>query len=420
MPEELKLAAILDDVKAAILRYIVLDDVYASTVALWIAYTHVFDVFGIAPYLLITSPEPESGKTRLLEIMSALVQGGWYIESPSGAALYIHIDSVGGHTTVLLDEYDTVFSRGADATELIRAVLNAGFQQGGNIPRAHTSYKVFCPKALAGLTKAALPDTVRSRSITIQMQRKLRGEKIDSYLYRDLPKLLGPLRLDLETVLNGMKGDLEGVRPSLPDELGDRAKDAWEPLFTVADAAGGVWAKVARDIAVEVFQSAPRSTETSTAMLLQDILELVHEKGWRKVATRALVDSLVGKPDTPWSVESGDAHYRKLETWRLSQMLRQHGLRSQRIRIDGTQLRGYDFTESTWWKVWERYCPDIYEVVRGELFQGEESVVDVTPVTLVTGSEEALLVAADVLPPSGDAQNNGVPVSLAEQSGSLT
>ena len=48
-------ATVLEDVRTFIRRFVVLDDHQALAVALWVALTHVYDAFGITPYLVITS-----------------------------------------------------------------------------------------------------------------------------------------------------------------------------------------------------------------------------------------------------------------------------------------------------------------------------------------------------------------------------
>ena len=67
-------ATVLEDVRTFIRRFVVLDDHQALAVALWVALTHVYDAFGITPYLVITSALKRSGKTRLLEVLELLVR----------------------------------------------------------------------------------------------------------------------------------------------------------------------------------------------------------------------------------------------------------------------------------------------------------------------------------------------------------
>jgi len=62
--------------------------------------------------------------------------------------------------------------------------------------------------------------------------------------------VLLPLRQELETWAVDNIATLAAARPELPDELGDRAQDVWEPLLAIAELAGGDWPERARTAAV--------------------------------------------------------------------------------------------------------------------------------------------------------------------------
>ena len=69
------LAALLDVVEHHVRRYVVLSADQAGAIALWIAHTHAFAAAHATPYVSITSPEMQSGKTRLLETGGAARRG---------------------------------------------------------------------------------------------------------------------------------------------------------------------------------------------------------------------------------------------------------------------------------------------------------------------------------------------------------
>ena len=64
-------AWLLDRVELFVRRYVVLDDSQAAAAALWVAHSHAVDAARATPYMHISSAEPESGKTRLLEVASS-------------------------------------------------------------------------------------------------------------------------------------------------------------------------------------------------------------------------------------------------------------------------------------------------------------------------------------------------------------
>ena len=68
------LAAVLDQIVEFVRRFVVLSDVQADAIALWVAHTHAVDAADATPYIAITSAEKRSGKTRLLEVLELLVR----------------------------------------------------------------------------------------------------------------------------------------------------------------------------------------------------------------------------------------------------------------------------------------------------------------------------------------------------------
>ena len=58
---------------------------------------------------------------------------------------------------------------------------------------------------------------------------------------------------------------LKDAEPSLPDELNDRQQDVIEPLFAIADVAGGVWPEAVRRAAIELFGSQAARSEHRSA-----------------------------------------------------------------------------------------------------------------------------------------------------------
>ncbi|HEY8441322.1 MAG TPA: hypothetical protein VIK79_07730, partial [Xanthobacteraceae bacterium] len=73
-PEPMDGAMLLDEITAAVRRYVLLEQGAAEAIALWIVHTHCFDGFAISPRLAITSPVMRCGKTTLLEVLSCLVR----------------------------------------------------------------------------------------------------------------------------------------------------------------------------------------------------------------------------------------------------------------------------------------------------------------------------------------------------------
>lgn len=170
------IVALLEAVCAYVKRYVVFTgDAQPVVVALWIAHTWAIEAFDYTPYLQVTAPEKQCGKSRVLDCLEPLTPQAWRAISPSEAVLYHKIDL--DKPTLLLDETDTLFANGKDDRgELLRSLLNAGFERKARVPRCVNKgeeikeYSVFCPKAFAGI--GSLPDTITDRCVPIRLKKK--------------------------------------------------------------------------------------------------------------------------------------------------------------------------------------------------------------------------------------------------------
>ena len=70
-PDPVDGAALLSEMTAAVLRYVVMEAGSAETVALWVLHAHALDAFQISPRLAITSPEKRCGKTTALDVVQS-------------------------------------------------------------------------------------------------------------------------------------------------------------------------------------------------------------------------------------------------------------------------------------------------------------------------------------------------------------
>jgi hypothetical protein len=99
-------AALLDAVREALTRYVVLPTPHAAdAVTLWIAATHAQPAWAHAPRLVIRGPEKRCGKSRLLDTVEALCRDPFITVNSSPAAVYRSISD--DPPTMLVDEADT-------------------------------------------------------------------------------------------------------------------------------------------------------------------------------------------------------------------------------------------------------------------------------------------------------------------------
>jgi hypothetical protein len=358
-PKHETLTATLDATRGFISRFMALsDDRQSVAAALWVAHTHIYEQFDSTPYLHITSPLPECGKSRLLEVLEPLAARPWRAISPSEAVLYRKVER--DKPTLFLDEVDPIFGpRASTNAEPLRALLNAGNRRGATVPRCAgegrnielIDFNVFCPKALAGI--GDLPDTLASRSVRIELRRKTKREPVEKFRPRDVEPEAAPIRDSLAGHLRRL--DLSKARPAIPDELGDRAADGWEPLLAIADVSGGDWPMLARDAAKVL--SAPRQPdgEALAVRLLADIKAVFDQQG--RMFTRDLLTGLHEIDEAPWA-DFGKGS-KGLNSHGLARLLRGFEVRSRDVRI-GTEGPRKGYLRDDFEGPWERYtsAPD--------------------------------------------------------------
>src|SRR5207253_10292442 len=114
--------------------------------------TYAVEAFSAATYIVVHSPAPQCGKTRLLEILELLVRRPWFTIVPSTAVLFRVLEQF--TPTLLPDEAEVVHGRG-DAAGDVRALLQSGYRRGAFVPRCVgeanevRTFRVFGPKVFA-------------------------------------------------------------------------------------------------------------------------------------------------------------------------------------------------------------------------------------------------------------------------------
>jgi hypothetical protein len=331
-------AVLLDDVRAFLRRFVVLDDHQADAVTLWAAATHVFEAFTCTPYLAISSAEKRSGKSLLLDVLALLVRDPLPTANISDAALFRAIEEL--KPTLLIDEVDAIFGRKGEKNEL-RGILNAGYRRGAETHRMGGSnntklerFSVYCPKAFAGIGDC-LPDTVADRAIPIRLKRRTREEPVERFRLRTIEPEGLSLRDRLGDWLEPNQDYLAELWPELPDRLDDRAQDVWEPLLAVAEIGG--WSERARAAAVALMTGAEREDDSLTFALIRDIEAVFAENRDEPMKTADLLAGLHRIAESPWA----EWHGRPLTAHGLSRLLRPYRIKTMPVYVDGETVRGY-------------------------------------------------------------------------------
>lgn len=351
---------LVNDVRRFIRRYVVMTNEQLLVVTLWVFHTHCVDAFEQTPYLAVTSPEKQCGKSRLLETMELLVARPWQTVLPSEAVVYRRVHQT--VPTLLLDEIDTVFNpKSADRYEALRAILNAGHRKGAKVPRCvgpkHevVEFSVYCPKVLAGI--GSLPDTVADRSIPIRLERKRRDERVSRFLRREVEPHAETLRKRIAQCVEARKEGLAAARPAMPEELSDRMQEGCEPLVAIADSCG--CGRPARAALVELLTGERLDDqETMRIRLLRDLQTIWSARERRRgrrvraIRTTALLADLCALEESPW----GSYYGHGMEARDLASLLKPYGIHPQLVRNDGgNPARGYKRDDL--YEAWQRYLP---------------------------------------------------------------
>lgn len=334
---------VLNQVRDFVARYSAFPSQHcAPMLALWYAHTWVADAFYITPRLILSSPEPGSGKTRVLEIAQHLTNQPEMTAGGSAAALVRMVAA--GPITILMDEVDAVFSAGGSGNEEVRQMLNLGYKRTATVPKTKgdpaTGFTVerlptFAPAALAGLA-GRMPDTITTRAITIHLRRRRHDEHVESYRESKVIRQATPIRDALSTWMTCIGERLVEAEPDMPPGVDDRPAEIWEPLLAIADEAGGHWPTTARD-ACSHFVFNQKSTPSLGVRLLADLRALFTAEDTDRMHSAEIVARLRSIDDAPWS----DLNGKPLDSRRLAKELSPYQIAPLTFQRNGTNAKGY-------------------------------------------------------------------------------
>jgi Protein of unknown function (DUF3631) len=218
-------------------------------------------VWTYMPRLFYTSKEGGSGKSWMSRLTAALCPDPERLAEMTKASM---IDLIAEHHTVIVTELD-VFVGTGKRNQWLTGIANVGYEFDGKTSRKHAGkvqkIPLFGPMVLDGLDSVIHATgvdlkTLMSRCIIVHVNRAPDGYRAPRYdrEMRAFADRLGQrmARWMAQQVDQGI-GD---TAPQLPDGLGNRPADLWEPLISVADAAGGPWPELARAACTQIESAA--------------------------------------------------------------------------------------------------------------------------------------------------------------------
>jgi putative DNA primase/helicase len=334
-------ARLLTEIAAVIRTFVVLEPEQADAAALWVAHTYLTDVIDVAPIAIINAPERACAKTLFQTLMGRMCHRPLPAANASLSALFRAIES--WQPTILIDEADTFFRENDELTGMV----NAGYKRGGYVLRSEPNgdsfeprmFSVYGAKSIAGIAlERHLPDSTMSRGIVFNLRRKMPHEKVERMRNADAGTF-DRLASQLARFADDYSQQVRLARPTLPEELSDRAQDNWEPLLAIAQCAGPEWLQRALTAALAM-SPASESTAGTGNELLADIKEVFDNRANQKISTVDLIQVLCGDEEKSWSTYNRG---KPLTPRQLAKQLDVYGIKPKTVRQkNGKTPKGYD------------------------------------------------------------------------------
>jgi putative DNA primase/helicase len=318
---------LIAEIKETIRKYVALHDHQATAVGLFILHAHASDAAEHFPRLHVASPVPRCGKTTLLDTIKPMVPKPVSTESISTSALFRVIEMA--QPTLLIDEVDSFLNDNED----MRGLLNAGHKRGGcaiiNVPVGDDweprGFRVATSTVIAGIGR--ISGTLEDRSITINLKRRKREEKIERLRSNRTGHLTELCRKAARWVSDHVV-TLGDADPNLPNELNDREQDNWRPLIAIADNISTETGNEAREAAKAISKDNLVEDDGAGTMVLADIVDIFESNNSAELTGVQLVHELVELPDRPWR------EWRRgqpMTTTSLAKLLKPFGIRPKPV-----------------------------------------------------------------------------------------
>ena len=350
-PKAVDGAELLDDIAATINRFVICEPCTSDAAALWLMFTWLIDAVTVAPIANITAPLPNCGKSTMLDLFELLVFRPLKVDHITSAAIFRSIDR--WNPTLLIDEVDAFLK----ANEEARGILNSGHKPNGKVGRVvgdnHEvrNFSTWGAKALCGI--GSIASTLHSRSIRLELRRKLSGESVENLRHANKQQLTNLVRR-MARFAEDVNAEIRVSRPTPIPSLNNRAQDNWEPLLAIADAAGGTWPERARNSAQQIAskEAINEAADVGTE-LLTDIRAAFERLRVNRVSSSDLLNALCQDEEARWATYDKG---KPMTPRQLAKRLNDFGIVSGSIRLaSGRTPKGYYLDKFN--EVFTRYLP---------------------------------------------------------------
>lgn len=340
------------DIETFITSFVILPPQTSLPLAAWVMATYCYETFDAFPYLLVTSPAPRCGKTRLLEVLSLIVSAPQRTANISESALFRVIQKFG--PTLLMDEAENLRGKG-ERSEYLRGIINAGNRADATVMRCvgkdfnPQQFSVYCPKVVSGI--GHFPHTIRDRSIIIGMQRRKTDEKVARFIFREVRPVGETMRWRVQSFINREREQIERAYARLDLQfLEDRESESWEPLFGVLGVADPSRVAELKTCAERLSKDkASGDTDENFAIRLLSDLRDIWPHDRPNILTSELLGLLRGVEESPWASEVD------LNPRRLARFLKGFDVKSKSVRVGDRAAKGYTLEDLK--AAFPRYLP---------------------------------------------------------------
>jgi hypothetical protein len=358
---------LLHGISNAIRKFVRLEESEAIIIALWILFTWIFEKCAETnPFLRIVSPEPNCGKSTLLDVLEHLTRAPWLISSSTKSSFIRRAQAE--RFTLLLDEADAFLQENEEFRNVLDAASRPNGRTGLSVKQGDdwvsTDINIFVPIAIASIKKLRRMETVEQRSIHIWLKRATKEERkaLSKARQRALKTMLEPIADRCARWALDNCDQLVAMDPTLDFEDG-RDEDKWMPLIGIADYLDAELGKRVRQIAAGMIGETAEDHQSLPILLLGDIKSLFdlrrEQQGPNvdKYASEALCDDLAALEDRPWrALPSGRGKEPKPITQnRLALMLKDFRIAPHTIRLGDHTPKGFEYKDFE--DAWLRYQP---------------------------------------------------------------
>ena len=341
LPPGITGAMVLDDARDFAAGILYATDEMLDALTLACAVSHTIESFSTVPELLATSPDKESGKSTLLDIVLMLANNGWAAD-PTAYALRSKFNEP-EKPTLVIDEISDIFGKSGlrgNGNQLGK-ILRIGYRKTAklslSVDRVAEDVSCYTMSAFGGL-KTAVPDDIRSRCIIFPMRPA--PESVSGLRDSQDDDTLALGRVHNQRLHQWARGSEREIRHLFRNmrsphrKFRSRRAQVWGPLYAAALHAGGDWP----DRCISAFKSLALDASdvpvlSPAQMVLRDAAKQFRKSGAERLFAADIARHLRGIADVEL--------YEDLTDRGLAQLMTEALGPTQAMTIGSSRARGY-------------------------------------------------------------------------------